>query len=148
MKDLGFPVATFSFNQLLLLYKRLDKKIADVLAMMEKEDVKPSLFTYKLLVDAKGLVGDIEAMEKVVESMEKDGIAFKKMEKDGIEPDLMFNTTIARHFLFNGQREKAETLLESMEGDDIQKNRAACKALLPLHAFLGNSDDVERIWKV
>jgi hypothetical protein len=36
MKDLGFPVATFSFNQLLLLYKRLDKKIADVLAMMEK----------------------------------------------------------------------------------------------------------------
>jgi len=139
MKDLGFPPTTFSFNQLLLLYKRLDKKkIADVLTMMEKEDVKPSLFTYKLLVDAKGLVGDIEAMEKVVESMEK----------DGIEPDLMFNATIARHYIFNGQREKAETLLESMEGDDIQKNRFACKILLPLHAFLGNSDDVERIWKV
>ncbi|AQK89225.1 DNA-binding protein [Zea mays] len=138
MKDLGFPVTQFSFNQLLLLYKRLDrKKIADVLAMMEKEDVKPSLFTYKILVDAKGSVGDIEAMEKVIESMEK----------DSIEPDLTFNATIARHYIFYGQREKAEALLKAMEGDDIQKNRAACKTLLPLHAFLGNSDAVERIWK-
>ncbi|ONM31430.1 Pentatricopeptide repeat-containing protein mitochondrial [Zea mays] len=139
MKDLGFPVTTFSSNQLLLLYKRLDKKkIADVLTMMEKEDVKPSIFTYKVLVDAKGMVGDVEAMEKVVESMVK----------DGIEPDLTFNATIARQYIFNGQRDKAETLLESMEGDDIQKNRAACKFLLPLYAFLGNGDAVERIWKV
>jgi pentatricopeptide repeat protein len=50
MQGLGLPVTIFACNQLLLLYKRLDKKkIAHVLAMMEREDVKPSLFTYKLL---------------------------------------------------------------------------------------------------
>ncbi|OEL26359.1 Pentatricopeptide repeat-containing protein, partial [Dichanthelium oligosanthes] len=139
MKDLGLPITIFSFNQLLLLYKRVDKKkIPDVLAMMEKENVKPSLFSYKLLVDSKGGVGDIEGMENVVESMEK----------EGVEPDLMLKATIARHYIFNGQREKAEALLESMEGDDIEINRAACKILLPLYASLGKSDDVERLWKL
>ncbi|CAL4976791.1 unnamed protein product [Urochloa decumbens] len=139
MKDLGFPATVFSFNQLLLLYKRVDKKkITDVLAMMERENVKPSLFSYKLLVDAKGTSRDIEGMEKIIQ----------QMETEGIEPDLMFNATIARHYIFNGQREKAEALLESMEGDDISTNRAACKILLPLYAFLGKNDDVERIWEV
>uniref|UniRef100_A0A0A9DX64 PROP1-like PPR domain-containing protein n=1 Tax=Arundo donax TaxID=35708 RepID=A0A0A9DX64_ARUDO len=139
MKDLGFPITIFACNQLLLLYKRVDrKKIADVLTMMEKENCKPSLFTYKLLVDTKGASRDIEGMEKVVESMQA----------DGIEPDLMFQATIARHYIFGGHREKAEAILESMEGDDIKGNRAACKILLPLYAFLGKNDEVERIWQV
>ncbi|KAL6627727.1 hypothetical protein ACP70R_031453 [Stipagrostis hirtigluma subsp. patula] len=139
MKGLGFPITVFSCNQLLLLYKRVDrKKISDVLKMMEETDVKPSLFTYKLLVDTKGAARDIEGMESLIETMKA----------DGIEADLMFQATIARHYIFGGQREKAEAILESMEGDDINANRAACKILLPLYAFLGKKDDVERIWKV
>jgi pentatricopeptide repeat protein len=139
MKDLGFQPTVFSYNQLLLLYKRVDKKkITDVLAMMEKEDVKPSLFSYKLLVDAKGASRDIEGMEKVIE----------QMEEEGVEQDLMFKATVARHYIFDGQREKAEALLKSMEGDDINTNRSACKILLPLYAYLGKNDDVERIWKL
>lgn len=139
MKDLGFPVTSFAINQLLLLYKRVDKKkIADVLAKMEKENVKPSLFTYKLLVDTKGSLRDIAGMEKVVESMQA----------EGVEPDLLFQATIAKHYIFGGHREKAETILESMEGGDINGNRNACKILLPLYAFLGKKEDVERIWQV
>ncbi|KAJ6912586.1 pentatricopeptide repeat-containing protein [Populus alba x Populus x berolinensis] len=39
MRDLEFPITPFACNQLLLLYKRLDKKkIADVLLLMEKEN--------------------------------------------------------------------------------------------------------------
>jgi hypothetical protein len=139
MKDLEFPVTIFTCNQLLLLYKRVDKKrIADVLTMMEKEDVKPSLFTYKLLVDTKGASKDIEGMEKVIESMQQ----------EGIESDQMFQATIAKYYIFNGHREKAEAIVGSIEGDDIKKNRAACTILLPLYAFLGKKDEVERIWKV
>jgi pentatricopeptide repeat protein len=139
MQGLGLPVTIFACNQLLLLYKRLDKKkIAHVLAMMEKEDVKPSLFTYKLLVDTKGASNDIEGMEKVVESMQG----------ENIEPDQMFQATLARHYIFNGHHEKAEAILESIKGDDINKNRPTCKILLPLYAFLGRKDEVERIWKV
>ncbi|XP_044975911.1 pentatricopeptide repeat-containing protein At1g80270, mitochondrial-like [Hordeum vulgare subsp. vulgare] len=139
MKDLGFPVTVFAINQLLLLYKRVDKKkIADVLAKMEKENVKPSLFTYKLLVDTKGALRDIAGMEKVVESMQA----------EGVEPDLLFQATIVKHYIFAGHREKAEAILESMEGGDIKGNRNACKILLPLYAFLGKKDDVERMWQV
>jgi pentatricopeptide repeat protein len=139
MKDLGFPVTIFACNQLLLLYKRVDKKkIADVLTMMEKENVKPSLFTYKLLVDTKGASKDIEGMEKVIESMQR----------EGIEPGQMFQATIAKYYIFNGHCEKAEAIVGSIEGDDIKQNRAACTILLSLYAFLGKKDEVERIWKV
>lgn len=139
MKDLGFPVTVFAVNQLLLLYKRVDKKkISDVLAMMEKENVKPSLFTYKLLVDIKGASRDFEGMEKVVESMHA----------EGIEPDILLQATLAKHYIFGGHREKAEPILELMEGDDIKENRSACHVVLPLYAFLGKKGDVERIWQV
>ncbi|KAK3159850.1 hypothetical protein QOZ80_1BG0051820 [Eleusine coracana subsp. coracana] len=139
IKDLGLPITIFTYNQLLLLYKRVDKKkIADVLAMMENDNLKPSLFTYKLLVDTKGAFKDIEGMEKVVESMWG----------EGIKPDYMLQATIARHYIFNGHHEKAEALLESMEGDNIKENRNACKVLLPLYAFLGKKDEVERIWEM
>ncbi|KAG8052582.1 hypothetical protein GUJ93_ZPchr0001g30096 [Zizania palustris] len=139
MKDLGFPVTIFCCNQLLLLYKRVDKKkIGDVLTMMEKENVKPSLFTYKLLVDIKGSARDIEDMEKVIQTMQD----------DGIEPDLTIQATIAKHYIFGGHREKAEKILEQIEGDDIKENRAACKFVLPLYAFLGKNTEAERIWKI
>ncbi|KAF0917448.1 hypothetical protein E2562_020567 [Oryza meyeriana var. granulata] len=139
MKDLGFPISVFSYNQLLLLYKRVDKKkLGDVLTMMEKENVKPSLFTYKLLVDTKGAARDIEDMEKVIQTMQA----------DGIEPDILIQATVARHYIFGGHHEKAEAILGQIEGDDIIENRSACKFVLPLYGFLGKHDDVERIWKV
>ena len=139
MKDLGFQLSSFSCNQLLLLYKRLDrKKIADVLLMMEKENVKPTIFTYRLLIDTKGATKDIEGMEKILETMKN----------EGFENDLTIQATIARHYLFSGLNEKAIQVLKEMEGENISENRSACKPLLSLFASLGNVDEVERIWKV
>nr|CAD1829038.1 unnamed protein product [Ananas comosus var. bracteatus] len=139
IRDLNFPITTFACNQLLLLYKRVDrKKIADVLLMMEKESVKPSLFTYKLLIDTKGSARDISGMEQIVETMKA----------DGIEPDLLIQAMVAKHYIAAGHKEKAEAALKEMEGENIKENRAACKALLPLYASLGKADEVGRIWKV
>ncbi|PKA66358.1 Pentatricopeptide repeat-containing protein [Apostasia shenzhenica] len=139
MRDLGFSVTTFACNQLLLLYKRVDrKKIADVLKLMEKEDVKPSRFTYNLLIDTKGRMKDISGMEEVI----------KAMEAEGVEPDLFTRAMIARHYIFAGLNEKAEAALKEIEGNDISKNRVACRPLLPLYAALGKADDVGRVWKV
>ncbi|XP_038974531.1 pentatricopeptide repeat-containing protein At1g80270, mitochondrial-like [Phoenix dactylifera] len=138
IRDLGFPITTFACNQLLLLYKRVDrKKIADVLLMMEKENVKPSLFTYRLLIDTKGRANDISGMEQIIETMKG----------EGVEPDLLIQAMVAKHYIFAGLNEKAEATLKGMEGDDIKENRAACKALLPLYAALGKADDVGRVWK-
>ncbi|KAF3671977.1 hypothetical protein T459_32776 [Capsicum annuum] len=49
MRDLGFPVTSFACGHLLTLYKQTDKKkIADVLLLMEKENIQPTEFTYRI----------------------------------------------------------------------------------------------------
>ncbi|KAF5750292.1 pentatricopeptide repeat-containing protein [Tripterygium wilfordii] len=139
MKDLGFSITTFACNQLLLLYKRVDKKkIADVLLLMEKENIKPTLFTYTILIDTKGLSNDIDGMDQIVETMKA----------QGIEPDIQTQATLAKHYVSGGLKEKAEALLKEMEGGNLKEHRWACRALLPLYAVLGKADEVGRVWKV
>lgn len=139
MKDLGFPITAFACNQLLLLYKRTDrKKISDVLLLMEKENVKPTIFTYHLLIDVKGQFNDISGMEKIVETMEA----------EGIEPSSQIQTSLARYYAAAGLKDKAESMLKELEGDDLEKNRWACRLLIPIYASLGRADEVERIWKL
>ncbi|CAN4096895.1 unnamed protein product [Withania somnifera] len=139
MKELELPLTCFSCNQLLLLYKRTDKKkIADVLLLMETESVKPSLFTYRTLIDAKGQCNDISGMEQIIETMKA----------EGIEPDINTKSILARHYVSGGLNEKAENVLKEMEGGDIKENRLACRSLLPLYAALGRTDEVHRIWQV
>ncbi|CAN1745922.1 Pentatricopeptide repeat-containing protein At1g80270, mitochondrial [Linum perenne] len=55
-KLLGFERTVFTCNHMLVLYKN---KIADVLLVMEEENVKPNPFTYQLLIDTKGESNDI-----------------------------------------------------------------------------------------
>lgn len=139
MKDLNLPITSFACNQLLLLYKRIDKKkIADVLLLMEKENIKPSLFTYKLLIDTKGQSNDISGMDQIVETMKA----------EGIEPDISTQAILAKHYALGGLTEKAEAVLKEMEGENLKLNRWACRALLPLYAALGKADEVGRVWKV
>ncbi|KAL1548761.1 pentatricopeptide repeat-containing protein, mitochondrial [Salvia divinorum] len=138
IKDLGLPVTSFSCNQLLLLYKRVDrKKIADVLLLMEKENVKPTVFTYQILVDVKGQSNDITGMEQIVETMEA----------EGLKPSSQIQTSMARYYATAGLKDKAEALLKDIEGDGLEKNRWACRLLIPIYASLGKADEVERIWK-
>ncbi|EYU18619.1 hypothetical protein ABFS82_10G153300 [Erythranthe guttata] len=139
MKDLKFHTSCFSCNQLLLLYKKTDKKkIADVLLLMEKENIKPSLFTYQVLIDVKGQSKDIKGMEQIVETMKS----------EGLEPSTQIQASLARHYAWAGLKDKAESVLIEMEGGDISKNRWICQWLIPIYATLGKADEVERIWKV
>ncbi|KAF1886958.1 hypothetical protein Lal_00046196 [Lupinus albus] len=139
MKDLEFPLTQFVCNQLLLLYKRNDKKkIADVLLVMESENIKPSPFTYKILIDTKGQFNDIAGMDQIVESMKA----------EGIEPDIGTKSVMVGHYISASLEEKAENLLKEMEGEDLKKNRWVCRLLLPLYADLGKVDEVGRIWKI
>ncbi|KAI3760662.1 hypothetical protein L1987_51060 [Smallanthus sonchifolius] len=137
MKDLKFPVTSFACNQLLLLYKRTDKKkIADVLLLMEKEDVKPTLFTYRLLIETKGMSNDIIGMEQVLETMKA----------EGLEPDSRLQAALARQYVYAGMKEKANEVLKEMEGSNLNENRGAFSSLLQIYALLGSVDDVKRVW--
>lgn len=138
MKDLGFPLTAFACNQLLLLYKRVDKKkILDLLLQMEKNDVKPTIFTYNLLIDIKGQSNDITGMEHVVETMKA----------EGVEPSLYTQSLLAKHYVSGGLTEKALTIMKEMEGGDLKEHRAVLTPLLSLYSSLGKADDVSRIWK-
>ncbi|PKI50838.1 hypothetical protein CRG98_028745 [Punica granatum] len=139
MRDLEFPPTAFACNQLLLLYKRHDKKkIADVLLLMEKENVKPTSFTYRLLIDSKGHSNDLEGMDQIVEAMKA----------EGIELDISTQAILAKHYVAGGQKKKAENVLKDMEGGDLKAHRSACHLLLPLYAELGKVDEVKRVWEV
>lgn len=139
MKDLDLPLTSFTSNQLLMLYKKVDKKrIADVLLLMEKENVKPCLFTYKILVDTKGQSNDISGMEQVLETMKA----------EGIEPDIKLQALLATHYTSAGLNEKAEAVLKEIEGENLEQNQWVCATLIRLYANLGMADEVERIWKV
>lgn len=139
MKDLKLPVTAFACNQLLLLYKRTDKrKIADVLLLMEKENIKPSLFTYRLLIDTKGQSNDISGMEQILETMKS----------EGLEPDLRLQAVLARQYVHAGLKEKAKMVLKEMEGNNLNENRMACSSLLHIYGLLGSADDVKRVWEV
>lgn len=138
MKDLGFPLTAFACNQLLLLYKRTDrKKIADVLLMMEKENVKPTPFTYQVLIDTKGQSNDIVGMDQIVETMKA----------EGVEPNSRILATLARHYAAAGLKEKAEELLKEIEGGDLEANRWVAPVLLRIYADLKKPEEVKRVWE-
>ncbi|CAN6443336.1 unnamed protein product [Victoria cruziana] len=138
MRKKGLPLTAFSCNQLLELYKVHDrKKFADVLLLMERQNVKPTVFTYKILIDAKGRRGDYEGMEQVVETMKSEGIV----------PEGYTLYLIASYYIKGRFYAKADAVLKEME--DLQKVKpGVCIGLFSLYAALGRSDDVSRIWKL
>ena len=139
MKDLEFPMTTFAYNQVLVLYKRNDRrKIADVLLLMEKENVKPSPFTYKILIDAKGLSKDISGMEQVVDTMKA----------EGIELDVFALCLLAKHYVSCGLKDKAKATLKEMEEINSKGSRWPCRLLLPLYGELEMEDEVRRLWEI
>ncbi|XP_010459086.1 PREDICTED: pentatricopeptide repeat-containing protein At1g15480, mitochondrial-like [Camelina sativa] len=136
MKDLGFPLSTFACDQMLILYKRVNKKkIADVILLMEKENLKPSLNTYKILIDT---ANNITGMEQIVETMKS----------EGVELDLRAQSIIARNYASAGLKDKAEKMLKEMEGESLEENRYVCKDLLSVYGSLQRADEVARIWKI
>ncbi|GER52545.1 pentatricopeptide repeat-containing protein [Striga asiatica] len=140
IKTLGLPISCFTCNQLLLLYKHIDrKKVADILQLMEKENIKHSTFTYQILIDMKGQLHDIPAMEQIL----------AQMKSDGLEPNTQIQAIMARHYAAQGLKDKAEAVLKEIEGEEgLDKNRWACRWLMPIYASLGREDEVERIWRV
>ncbi|KAL4587368.1 hypothetical protein LXL04_000237 [Taraxacum kok-saghyz] len=139
MKELKFPITPFVCNQLLLLYKRTNrKKIPDVLKLMEDENVKPTLFTYTMLIDIKGQSNDIDGIDKIIEIMKA----------EDIEMDPKTRSILARHYINFGLKEKAIIVLKEMEESNLQENQWICAYLLPLYADLGSLQEVNRIWSI
>ncbi|KAG0542179.1 hypothetical protein BDA96_02G080700 [Sorghum bicolor] len=138
IRELSLPLTVSACNQMLLLYKRVSRnKVVDILKLMENENIKPSLFTYKLMIDLKGRSNDTLGMESVL----------NLMKENGFEPDFGIQTMVAKFYLSGDLAEKAEEVTNAMEVY-VNANRHAIRALLDLYAILGRPDDVERIWNL
>ncbi|TVU39997.1 hypothetical protein EJB05_13442, partial [Eragrostis curvula] len=146
MRNLSLPLTVSACNKMLLLYKNVYKrvarkqiackKVADIVMLMEKENVKPSSLTYKLLIVLKWRLNDTSDMESVLDMMKA----------NGVQPDFATQTIAAKFYMSRGLTEKAEEAIREMEVY-INKRRHSIKPLLDLYAILGRLDDVSRIWK-
>ncbi|KAL5198271.1 hypothetical protein ABZP36_001783 [Zizania latifolia] len=139
IKDLSLPLTVSACNQMILLYKRFARgKVADILILMEKENIKPSSFTYKVMIDFKGRSNDLPGMELIL----------SEMKACGIEPDVATQTMVAKFYMYGGLTEKAEAIVKELEMQLLKDHRHAIRSLLHLYAALNKPDDVARIWKL
>ncbi|CAK7336468.1 unnamed protein product [Dovyalis caffra] len=139
MRDLGLPITVNACDQMIIIYKRMEKKkIPNVLYTMKNLNIKPSFLTYKLLIDAKCQLNDTRGMEKLVMAMKE----------EGMEPDVFALAVIARHYMTAGLKDKADLIVREIE-ERKQKGGGlgARRSLLLLYASLGKADEVGRIWK-
>lgn len=128
-----FTLTEFTCNQMIMLYKKIEKwKIADVLASMEEKGVKPTMFTYGLLVDAKVHQGDVAGMEQILEMMKT----------DGVEPDMYIKYCVAKQYCVTGNKAKAEAIAKEIEGENLEANREAWATVIRLYGELGWADEV------
>ena len=139
IRDLSLPLTVSACNQMILLYKRIARnKVADILMLMEKENIKPSLFTYKLIIDLKGRSNDMSGIEMVL----------NEMKASGVEPDFATQTMVVKFYIDGGLTEKAEAIISEMEMEYIKDKRHAIRSLLHLYASLSKPGEVARIWKL
>ncbi|CAM0951439.1 unnamed protein product [Alopecurus aequalis] len=139
IRSLSLPLTVSACNQMILLYKRIARnKVADILMLMEKENVKPSPFTYKLIIDMKGRSNDMSGIEMVL----------NEMKASGVDPDFATWTMVAKFYIYGGLTEKAEAIISEMEMEYIKDKRHAIRSLLHLYAALSKPDEVARIWKL
>jgi pentatricopeptide repeat protein len=139
IRNLYLPLTVSACNQMILLYKRVARnKVADILMLMEKENLKPSLFTYKLIIDLKGRANDMSGIELVL----------NEMKASGLEPDFATWGMVARFYIYGGLTEKAEAVISEIEMESSKDKRHAIRSLLHLYAALGKQGEVARIWKL
>ncbi|KAK4412841.1 Pentatricopeptide repeat-containing protein, mitochondrial [Sesamum alatum] len=103
----------------------LEDGFSDVLLLMEKENIKPTIFTYKILVEVKGQSNDIIGMEQIVETLKA----------EGLEANTRIQTSLARYYAIGGLKDKAEAILKEMEGDDIKKRRWLRQCMAAIEAW-------------
>lgn len=139
MRKLGLPITVYSCNQMIILYRRFCKKSLDgILLLMEEENLKPSLLTYRNLIAIKAKSRDTMGIEKLVEAMKS----------QGLQPDIHVLTIMASHYISEGLKDKALSILNKIEGGNLTKENRARSELLTLYASVDMPEEVDRIWTV
>jgi pentatricopeptide repeat protein len=140
LKSTGLLTLPFSYNQMMLLYKRkgMENKVLEVLEDMKAAGVPKDVYTYNILMDVKARSGDIEGMEKIFEELNAD---------ENVKADAATFGTLATSCIHAGLLDKAKGYLKEMEQGDVFRNRSAYDILLSQYGAVGDVEGVERVWE-
>ena len=140
LKASGLLTLPFSFNQMMLLYKKkgMEKKIPEILEDMKAAGIPNDVYTYNILMDVKARSGDIEGMEKIFEELKAD---------ENVKADAATFGTLATSCVHAGLLDKAKFYLKEMEQGDVFRNRSAYDILISQYGAVGDLEGVERVWE-
>ncbi|XP_028782814.1 pentatricopeptide repeat-containing protein At1g80270, mitochondrial-like [Neltuma alba] len=139
MREPFLPITTYDCNQMIVLYKIIDRsKIADILPLMKEENLKPSRLTYRILIALKCELKDTMGMEQEIEAMKS----------QGLQLDIHVLTIVSVHLISKGLKDKALVIVDEIERGNTRTLIGGRTALLSLYASLGRANDVSRIWTV
>ncbi|KAG0504131.1 hypothetical protein KC19_N017400 [Ceratodon purpureus] len=140
LKSTGLLTLPFSFNQMMLLYKRkgMEHKLPEVLEEMKALGVPKDVYTYNILMDVKARSGDIEGMEKIFAELNAD---------ENVKADAATFGTLATSCVHAGLLDKAKGYLKEMEQGEVFRNRSAYDILISQYGAVGDLEGVERVWE-
>lgn len=139
MKELGVALSPLAYNDIMSLYSSAGQheKTYEVLTDMKKDGITPDIFSYKICINSYGVMSNYEGMERILKEMES---------HPHIVMDWIAYATVGNHFITAGRKDKANIALHKAEAFLDSKNGIGHNHLITLHARLGNTSDVFRMW--
>ncbi|XP_019058009.1 PREDICTED: pentatricopeptide repeat-containing protein At4g21705, mitochondrial-like [Tarenaya hassleriana] len=139
MKEMGITLSSLTYNNIMCLYTKTSQhdKVPTVLNEMKLDNVAPDNYSFRICINAYGVMSDLEGIERTLREMEN---------HHGIIMD--WNTyAVAAHFYIKaGNADRASELLKKSEERLENKDGTGYNHLISLYASRGEKTEVLRLW--
>uniref|UniRef100_A0A1D1YZY6 Pentatricopeptide repeat-containing protein At4g01990, mitochondrial n=1 Tax=Anthurium amnicola TaxID=1678845 RepID=A0A1D1YZY6_9ARAE len=139
MKQLNYASSNFVYNNMMTLHMKLEQpeKVPALLQQMTAEKVAPDMITYSLVLNSYASLGDVEAVEQLIEVLKGQDADMLKWPLYG---------TLASFYISTGLVEKAESALKMLEKSMDVWNEECYRYLISLYSKTGNLVEANRVW--
>ncbi|KAL0889997.1 hypothetical protein Bca101_013980 [Brassica carinata] len=134
MKEMGYASSSLAYNNIMCLYTNIGQheRVPGVLDEMKGENVAPDNYSYRICVNAFGVMSDLERIGEILKDMET--------------VDWNTYAVAAKFYIDGGDRGKAIELLRLSEDRLESKDGEGYNHLITLYARLGDKGEVLRLW--
>ncbi|XP_013593719.1 PREDICTED: pentatricopeptide repeat-containing protein At4g21705, mitochondrial [Brassica oleracea var. oleracea] len=136
MKQLGYASSPLTYNNIMCLYTNIGQhdKVPRVLDEMKEENVAPDNYSFRICINAFGVMNDLERIGEILSDMET--------------VDWNTYAVAAKFYIDGGDRDKAVELLRMSESRLESKDGEGYSHLITLYARLGDKGEVLRLWEL
>ncbi|XP_077219302.1 large ribosomal subunit protein mL101 (rPPR4)-like isoform X2 [Tasmannia lanceolata] len=140
MSKLNFASTPIAYNNIMCLYMRLGhpERVPPLVQEMKVKNIPFDNVTYNVLMNSYASLKDIEAVERVMEEVERG---------DAVKRHWNQYSNLAGIYIAAGLFEKAESTLKELEKMNNPPDRTIFDYLISLYAGTGNLAAVNRVWK-